>query len=168
MSLAVLFLLLLKGSLFSFSGTGNVPILRDDLLARGWATDRQFGEALAIGQLSPGPTGLWVISLGFLTAGWRGAGLALLAITLPPLLILAVDRFYRRIRHHSGVEGFVRGVGLAVVGIFVYVLWNLLGNVGLNARSAAVTLASIALGFTRRVPVIVVLALGALSGVLWR
>ncbi len=54
--------LLLKASLFTTGGSGNIPILYQEMIPRGWATDRQFAEALAIGQISPGPTGLWVIS----------------------------------------------------------------------------------------------------------
>src|SRR6185436_8378534 len=82
------FWLMFKASLFSTSGSGNLPILHQDLLARGWATDRNFAESLAIGQISPGPSGLWVISLGYLLDGLRGALLTLVAITLPPLLVL--------------------------------------------------------------------------------
>jgi len=160
--------LLLKASLFSTSGTGNVPSLHADLLPRGWATEGQFAEALAVGQVSPGPSGLWVISLGFLTAGLRGAGLALVAITLPPLLILAVDRVYRRVQHHPVVEGFVRGLGLAVVGIFAVVLLHLLAGAGWSGRSIVLALASLALGLTRRVPVVVILAGAGAAGVLWR
>lgn len=160
--------LLLKASLFSTSGTGNVPSLHADLLPRGWATEGQFAEALAVGQVSPGPSGLWVISLGFLTAGMRGALLALVAITLPPLLILAVDHVYRRVQHHPVVEGFVQGLGLAVVGIFTIVLLHLLGSVGWSVRSVALTGASFALGLTRRVPVVVILLGAGAAGVLWR
>ena len=68
--------LLLKASLVTTTGTGNIPVLYQDLIPRGWATDRQFAEALAIGKISPGPSGLWVISLGYLTDGPRGALLA--------------------------------------------------------------------------------------------
>ncbi len=168
MNLGVYFGLLLRASLFSTGGTGNVPSLHADLTERGWATNAQFAESLAVGQVSPGPNGLWVICLGFLTAGMRGAGLALVAITLPPLLILVVDRVYRRVQHHPVVEGFVRGLGLAVVGIFAVVLMRLLAGAGWSGRSVVLALASLALGLTRRVPVVVVLAGAGVAGVLWR
>lgn len=96
---------------------GNLPSLHADLLARGWATEQQFAESLVIGQVAPGPNGLWVISLGYLTGGWRGAILALIAINLPPLLVLMVDQLYRRVKNHPAVEGFARGLSLAVVGV---------------------------------------------------
>src|SRR5918997_2454235 len=126
------FWLLLKASLFSTGGTGNLPSLHADLLARGWASDRQFAEALAIGQVSPGPSGLWVISFGYLTDGLRGAALALVAITIPPLLVLLIDRLHRRIGQHPAVAGFVRGLSLGVVGVFLVVLGRLLVNTGLD------------------------------------
>jgi len=168
MNLAVYFGLLLKASLFSTSGTGNVPSLHADFVPRGWATEAQFGQALAVGQVSPGPSGLWVISLGFLTAGLRGALLALVAIVLPPFLILAVDRVYRRVQHHPVVEGFVRGLGLAVVGVFAVVLLRLLAGAGWSVRSVALALASLALGLTQRVPFVVILMGAGVIGVLWR
>ena len=68
-----LFWIMLRAALLSTTGTGNLPIVHQDLLSRGWATDRQFAESLAIGQISPGPTGLWVISLGYFVGGLRGA-----------------------------------------------------------------------------------------------
>ena len=160
----VYFWLLLKASLFSTGGTGNLPSLHADLIARGWATDRQFAEALAVGQLSPGPTGLWVISLGYLTAGWRGAGLALVAVMLPPLLVLLVDRLYRRMGAHPAVQGFMRGLSLGLVGIFLVVLAKLLLNNGLDVGAVLIALVAIGLGRTGRVPVGVLLALGALAG----
>ncbi len=166
MNLPVLFFLMLKASLFSTSGTGNVPSLHDDLLARGWATERQFAEALAVGQVSPGPSGLWVISLGYLVGGMRGALLALVAIVLPPLLILPVERLYRHAQEHPAMEGFVRGMSLAVVGTFVVVLIDLLRGAGPEMSSVLIVLGSMALGATRRVPVVLTLALGALVGII--
>src|SRR5438093_834003 len=125
MNLFLLVWLLLKASLLSTGGMGNVPILHADLIARGWSSDRQFAEALAIGQVTPGPNGLWVISLGYLVRGVTGSLLAAVAITLPPLLVLAVARLYRRVKDHPAVEGFMRGLSLAGAGIFVVVLASL-------------------------------------------
>lgn len=160
--------LLLKASLVTTGGSGNMPVLYQELVPRGWATDRQFAEALAIGQISPGPTGLWVISFGYLTDGLRGAMLALIAITLPPLLVLALDAVYRRTGKHPGVAGFVRGLGLAVVGIFLIVLERLLNSAGVNITSLLIVLASIGLGLVPRMPIVVVLGGAALLGILFR
>ena len=161
----VYFWLLLKASLFSTGGNGNLPSLHADLLARGWASERQFAESLAIGQIGPGPSGLWVVALGSLTGGLRGALLATLAINVPPLLILAIDRLHRRTGDHPAVRGFVRGLGLAVTGNIVVVMGTLLYTSGIDAGSVLILLATIGLAATRRVPVAALLGLGALAGV---
>jgi chromate transporter len=162
----VYFWLLLKASLFSTGGSGNLPSLHADLLARGWAREQQFAEALAIGQVSPGPSGLWVIALGYLTDGLRGALLATLAISLPPLVVLALDRLYRRTGEHPAMRGFVRGLGLAVAGNILVVMVTLLATHGVDVRSLLIVLVSIGLAMTRRVPVIVQLGLAGLAGLL--
>jgi chromate transporter len=162
------FWLFLKASLFSTGGMGNLPSLHADLMARRWATERQFAESLMIGQISPGPNGLWVICLGYLTNGLLGALLALIAISLPPLTILWVARLYSRVQHHPAMEGFIRGLSLAVVGIFAVVLVQLMGGVGVDARSVLIALAAAGLGWTRRVPVIVIIGLAAVTGMVWQ
>lgn len=162
------FWLFFKASLFSTGGTGNLPSLHADLPAHGWATERQFGEALTIGQVSPGPTGLWVVSLGYLTGGGRGSLLALVAVLLPPLLILGVERLYRRVQDHPAVEGFVQGLGLAVVGVFAVALHGIFQSAGISVRSVVILLAAVGLALTRRVPVVGIVALAGVAGILWR
>lgn len=158
--------LLFRASLFSTSGTGNLPMLHSDYLARGWATDRQFVESLAIGQLSPGPSGLWVISLGYLTDGLRGSLLATVAITLPPFLIVLFEKVYLRYSHHPAMEGFTRGLSLAGIGIFTLVLVRILSSETSDYRTFCIALGAILLSTRRNIPFIVVLLLAALAGVL--
>lgn len=168
MNLLLYFWLFLKASLFSTGGMGNMPSLHNDLIPRGWATEREFGELLAVGQFSPGPTGLWVISLGYLTHGWIGSLLALIAILIPPFLVLVTDRLYRRVAHHPAVEGFMRGLGLAVVGIFVVVLSRLLVSTGIGVRSVAIAVAALGLGSLRKIPVWAILGAAGVAGFLFK
>ena len=158
------FWLLLKASLFSTGGTGNLPSIHADLLARGWATDRHFAEALAIGQISPGPNGLWVVCFGYLTYGVAGALMATLAIAIPPFFVLAVAALHRRIGDHPAMQGFVRGLGLAVSGIFLVVVVQLLQESGIDWRSLSLVVAAMALGLTNRVPIPAVLGVAAVVG----
>jgi chromate transporter len=161
-----LFWIMFRAALLSTTGTGNLPIVHQDLLSRGWATDRQFAESLAIGQISPGPTGLWVISLGYFVGGLRGAALTLVAIALPPLLVLVlVHGLYRRWGHHPATQGFVRGLGLAVAGVFVIVLTGIMNTAGWTPANLMIALGTIILGATGRVPVLVVLVLAAIVGI---
>jgi chromate transporter len=159
----VFFLLVLKATLFSTGGTGNLPSLHDDLaVSRHWVTEQRVAEAVSIGQIAPGPTGLWVVSLGYIFDGVRGGLLAAMAVALPPLLVLITARFYHRVRHHPAIEGFMRGMGLAVVGVGAVILWRLLASTGgLRLSSLIIAAASAALMATRRVPVLLILLIAA-------
>jgi chromate transporter len=163
-----LFWLFLRASLFSTGGTGNLPLLHQELTARGVADERDFAEALAIGQVSPGPSGLWVVSFGFLIDGWRGGLLALLAILLPPLLVLLIDRLMRRAEAHPAMQGFVRGMMLAGAGAFIPVLVTMVQAAGWSLPTLLIVGASVLVARARRVPVIVHLALAAALGILVR
>lgn len=154
----------LKGSLFSTGGFGNLPFLHEDLLAYGWATEADFVQALAVGNLSPGPNGLWTISLGYLSGGWLGAALSLLAITLPTLLILGVVALHRRVEDRPAVRNFTRGLSLGVVGLIIGVALTLFNSTVADWRGAAITAGALVLALSKRVPVLAVLALGAAAG----
>ena len=98
----IFFGLVLKSALFSTGGLGPLPSLHNDLIARGWAGEKQFTEAISIGQVTPGPNGLWVVSLGYLVAGWPGAVWASLALLLPPLISLDCAKMLRPDRPSPG------------------------------------------------------------------
>ena len=166
MNLLLYFLLFLKASLLSTGGLGNLPFLHQDLIALGVAQESDFVTALSVGQLSPGPTGLWSISLGYLTLGWVGAGLAMLALSLPPLLALAVGAFYNRIEQIPAVQDFTRGLSLGVIGLTLAVAFGLASSTVDDWRGAAITAGALGLAVSKRVPVIVILALAGLVGCL--
>ncbi len=166
MNALLFFWLFLKASLLSFGGVGNLPFLQRDLTALGWAKPTDFITALAVGQVSPGPTGLWSISLGYLIHGWAGAGIALAGLSIPPLLVLGLAAFYSRIQGVQSVQDFTRGLALAVVGLTLAVAWSLAQSAIIDWRAAAITLASLGLALTKRVPVILILVLAGAAGLL--
>ena len=160
----IYFLLFLKASLFSTGGFSNLPSLHQDLLSDHWAVEADFGQSIAIGQVSPGPNGLWVISLGYLTYGYLGAFFALIAIILPALLVLVTSAMYRRIEHQRWVQGFMRGISLAVVGILLTVVWSIIGRSSSDWKSWIIALIAFGLALSRRVNIIVILGLAAVAG----
>lgn len=156
--------LFIKASLFSSGGFSNLPSLHQDLLAQGWAVDSEFGQALAIGQISPGPNGLWVISLGYLSYGLAGASLALLAISIPPLLVLPLAAGYQRIAQLNWVSALMRGVSLAIIGVTLSVCWTILSRSNLDWRGILIAAGACALALSKRVNIVVILLLAAAAG----
>jgi chromate transporter len=165
MEVITFFLLALKASLLSTGGLGNLPSLEQDLVSRRWASEGQFGAALAVGQVAPGPSGLWVVSLGYLAFGWPGALAALLAAAIPPLLIVPVDALRDRFGELPAVSDFVQGVSLAFVAVLPIVLLRLVFAHGFDSRALLIFLGAAALAATRRVPPVLLLALAAAAGV---
>lgn len=160
------FLIFLKASLLSFGGLGNLPFLHTDLIGLGWARESDFLTAIAVGQMSPGPTGLWTISLGYLTYGWTGAVLSLIALLTPPFLILPLVAVYSRVDGNPVVKNFSSGLMLGAIGLLLGTAWVLADSVITDAWAVALTLAATGLALTKRVPTIAILLLAALAGVI--
>jgi chromate transporter len=159
-------LVFLKASLFSTGGFSNLPSLHQDLLARHWARESDFGQSIAIGQISPGPNGLWVISLGYFTYGILGACCALVAITLPALLVLVVQRSYQRIERWPRSQGMLRGVSVAVIGLLITVVWTILHQPGVDWKGWLIGASAFGLAMSRRVNILVILVFAGVVGYL--
>jgi chromate transporter len=114
-----LFLTFLRAATLSVGGMAALPQLRQDLVMTGLVTEPQILAALALGKLSPGPTGLYVVSLGYFAAGVFGALLALVAAALPPLGLVAVAGIVRRQLLSGWAAGVVRGVVLSTSGLVI-------------------------------------------------
>jgi len=92
-SLPLLFLTFLKiGSVLFGSGYVLVAFLRADFVTRlGWLTDRQLLDAIAVGQVTPGPLFTTATFLGYLLGGVPGAAVATLGIFLPSFFFVALS-----------------------------------------------------------------------------
>lgn len=166
MNLLYFFWMFLKASLLSTGGMGNLPFLHNDLIGLGLAQESDFIKAIAVGQLSPGPSGLWSISLGYLTFGWVGAALALAALTLPTLLIVGVQAVYSQIEKHRMTQDFSTGLALSIVGLSLAVTASLVNASIVDIGGVLIAVGAMALGLTKKVPIVVILLLSAAVGAL--
>jgi chromate transporter len=155
---------MLKSYLFSTGGFGPLPSLHADLIAQGWATEKDFTEALAVGQLSPGPNGLWVVSLGYLTAGVGGAVLACIAMLIPPMFVLLVQHGHARVAHRPATHGLLDGVVLVIVGVSLIILAELLRANGFDLGTLFIVVVSATLAISRKAPVNLILVLAGMVG----
>jgi chromate transporter len=92
---------------------------RDLVEGRGWFSEREFQQALAVGQTLPGPLAAQVAMwLGYLHAGARGALAVALPFVIPPFVIVtAVAVLYAHYQGLPWVAHVFRGVGPAVLAI---------------------------------------------------
>ena len=118
MHFLTLYLVLLKATLSSFSGLAALPVLRHDLVVtRQLLTDRQLNTALVVGRTTPGPKGLYIISVGYYAGGTPGAIAAWLAIITPAILIIPLLEFAGRRASQPRVKQVLRTVVLASAGV---------------------------------------------------
>jgi chromate transporter len=109
------------------SGYVLLAFLRNDLVDRlGWLGDRQLLDAIAIGQVTPGPVFTTATFIGFVLAGWTGAVLATIAIFLPSFVFVALSHpLLPRLRGSHGTAAFLDGVNVAALGLMAAVTWQL-------------------------------------------
>jgi chromate transporter len=127
-SLATLFLTFLKiGAVLYGSGYVLLAFLRNDFVERlGWLTDRQLLDAVAIGQITPGPVFTTATFIGYIVAGAPGAALATIGIFLPSFLFVALTNpLIPRLRRSPWMGAFLDGVNVAAVGLMVAVTGEL-------------------------------------------
>jgi chromate transporter len=126
----LLFALFLKTSALSFGGLGGLPILRQDLIAqfpgRQADVDAYLGQALAVGRLSPGPNGLYVVSLGYQMNGPLGALAGGVALALPPFLVLVIAIAYVRVAHLRRTANALLVLSFALTGLLGFTSWQIM------------------------------------------
>jgi len=120
-TLRQLVLYMLRLGTFGFGGpVALVGYMRRDLVeARGWISEADYKEGLALSQLAPGPLAAQLgIYLGFVHYRLRGATLAGVAFVLPSfLMVLALGWAYQHFGGLAWMQAVFYGVGAAVIGI---------------------------------------------------
>ncbi len=127
-SLGGLFLVFLKvGAVLYGSGYVLLAFLRADLVNRlGWLTDQQLIDAIAIGQVTPGPVFTTATFIGYVLGGLPGACLATLGIFLPSFIFVAISNpIIPRLRNSPWAGGALDGVNAAALGLMAAVTWQL-------------------------------------------
>jgi chromate transporter len=112
-TLAALLLFFLKvGAILFGSGYVLLAFLRADLVDHWhWLTDRQLLDAVAIGQMTPGPVFTTATFVGYLLGGLPGAALATAGIFLPAFVFVAISGpLVPRLRRSATAGAFLDGV----------------------------------------------------------
>jgi chromate transporter len=134
----------LKAAMLSSGGLQALPLLREDLvLQRGFLTDGDFATAVSIGRITPGPNGLFVISIGYYAGGLLGVLASIIGITAPPFLAIGLVRAHRRLAGKGWVVGATRGITATAVGLLAAVGYQF--TVPLLGSPASIMLALVTL-----------------------
>lgn len=128
-----LFLTFLKiGALTFGGGYAMIPILTDEVIARGWLAESEIINFIAISESTPGPIAINMATFIGSTVGgvafntlfgkFIGAFFATLGVVLPSfIIILLIVSIINNLLNFKGVEAFLKGVRPVVVGLIVAV-----------------------------------------------
>jgi chromate transporter len=170
-ALPTLFLVFLKiGSVLFGSGYVLLAFLRADLVHRlGWMTESQLLDAVAVGQITPGPVFTTATFIGYLLARGAGALLATLGIFLPAFAFVAASGpLVPRLRRSAVAGAFLDGVNAASLALMAVVTWQLGRTAVIDVATVALALAAAALLLWRRINSLWLVLAGAVVGVLVR
>ena len=144
-SALTLFLTFLKiGAVLYGSGYVLLAFLRNDFVVRlGWLTNDQLLDAVAIGQVTPGPVFTTATFVGYIVGGFQGALLATLAIFLPSFLfVAAIHPLIPRLRGSPWAASLLDGVNVAAIGLMAGVTWKLANDAVIDVLTAALAVLS--------------------------
>jgi chromate transporter len=124
---SALFVAGLKGGLLTFGGAYTaIPFVRNDTVGRGWMSDGQFLDGLALSGVLPAPLVIFATFVGWISGGPQGA-LAITAGMFLPAFAFSIV-FYERLEavaEHKRLQTFLAGVAAGVVGLIAVTLLEL-------------------------------------------
>lgn len=157
------------GALSYGGGFVIIPLMQGDAVHHyHWMTNTQFLDAVALGQITPGPVVQTVAVVGYAAAGIGGGLLAALVAFTPSFaFILLGARHFGRLRDDDRVRAFLDGAGPAAIGAIVGVAIPLALALEQSWQYVVVGVAAVAL-FPLRRSVVFTLAgaglIGAIAG----
>jgi chromate transporter len=165
-----LFLTFLKiGAVLYGSGYVLLAFLQADFVERlGWISQQQLLDAIAIGQVTPGPVFAAATFIGYILGGIPGALLSTLAIFLPSFIFVAISNpLIPRIRKSPWAAGLLDGVNYSSLGLIAGVLVELSRSHLNNLFGLIMALLSLFLLLRRRVNATWLILGGGVVGWLW-
>lgn len=165
-----LFLVFAKvGAVIFGSGYVLLAFLRADLVERlHWLTEQQLLDAIAVGQVTPGPVFTTATFIGYLLRGPSGAGIATLGVFLPAFVFVALSGpLVPRLRHSPIAGGVLDGVNVASLALMAVVSWQLGRAALVDPFTVALAVASAVAIFRAQVTSAWLVVGGGIAGWIW-
>ncbi|MEP6668527.1 MAG: chromate efflux transporter [Chthoniobacter sp.] len=162
-----MFLFFLKvGAVLFGSGYVLLAFLRADLVDRWhWLSEAQLFDAIAVGQVTPGPVFTTATFIGYLLGGVPGSLVATVGIFLPAFVFVAISApLLSRLRASPAAGAFLDGLNVASLALMAVVTWHLGRSALVDGLTIAIALVAVALLLRFRVNSMWLLLGGAVVG----
>ena len=156
------------GALSFGGGFVIIPLMQGDAVhTYHWMTNAQFLNAVALGQVTPGPVVATVAAVGYAAHGLAGGLLAALVAFSPSFsFILIGGSRFERLRNNENAQAFLEGAGPAAIGAILGAAVLLAGALHETWQFVLLALAAVGLLAFNRGIVLALLTGGALGAVL--
>lgn len=149
-------------------GPSSIPLMKAEVVGRGWMTETDFLDALAMGNALPGPIATKMSAyIGYKLAGVAGGAAGLVGTVMPSvLLMIGLAVAFMGIKDHPKVGAMLHAVRAAVVGLLLWTAWDL-GRSGVRSwDTLLIALATFAVVSFLQVHPAVAILVAALVGLL--
>ncbi len=133
-----------------------------------WLNTKEFADAIAMGQITPGPVILTATFIGFRVAGYLGACVATIAIFLPPsLLMIILSGFLKKMKDSKIITSIFKGMRPAIIGMIFSAAFTVGKEAEIIWPSAIIFLTVLILLVRFKADVIYIIPLAGLAGILF-
>ena len=122
-----------------------IALIEKDVVNRfGWLTTQQLTDAIAVGQITPGPVLSSSTFVGFIAGGFWGGVASTVGVFLPSFIIVSITApLVKKLRENEVTSAFLGGVNAAVVALILMVCVNLAQNALVDVWTVAVLVAGV-------------------------
>jgi chromate transporter len=133
-----------------------------------WLTTKEFSDAIAMGQITPGPVIITATFIGYKVAGWMGACVATFAIFFPPTVVMLIfSGFLKKIKESKMITAIFKGMRPAIIGMIFSAAFTVGKGAELVWPSAAIFLTVLVLLVIYKLNVIYMIPVAGLAGILF-
>jgi len=165
--LAQLALFFLKvGSLLFGSTYILLAFIQNDLVKNfNWITDQQVVDAIAVGQITPGPISTTATFIGYVIAGFPGSIISTIGMFLPSfIIVMFTAKFLPKINHFSTIKTFLDGISASAVALIAYAIINLMKSTINDFTTIIITSVALFLSLKYRIDTLWLILGGFLLG----
>lgn len=146
-----------------------IPVLHDIVVVRqSWLSENVFVDAIAFGQVTPGPILVSAAFIGYKIAGLQGAILSTIGIFIPSaLLMISMGTLFEKIKDNSSVKSVLSGIRPVVVAFILYSVVVLLHSIGFNGFALLFVLIGFLLLIMTKLNAMFLICLGGLMGLIF-
>ncbi|TLX73472.1 chromate efflux transporter [Labilibacter sediminis] len=132
-----------------------------------WLNTKEFADAIAMGQVTPGPIFISATFIGYKVGGLIGAITATLAIFLPPAAIMLIcSHFMNSIKNSKTVMAIFKGLRPAVIGMIFAAAYTIGKDITINWATIFIFISTLVLSLKFKINVVYLIPLAGITGVL--